>query len=761
VYVCVNPRTPILQLVAPDGEQFYTTPKKTYHVPRTWAPTSYLTGGILIQFVNLANGEPVYYRVGDGAWTRYEGAPLAASALIPRENRPALLSFKAGEDGAVATRTLVVNPPTPAPGERHGYLLWANDAERLACVEKLRKVEPFARSYQQYLSPHHQRPGEKFADARGGWRATAGDASATLANAFSLAVDGAETRADAALLAKTRLLRMARLEAVGFEDGVSRATPSKDYLNELGQTIQQFADAGIAYDFLAAHFRKADHPDGMTPIEELRIRDGLAEVAKTALQMRGNWSFEQGGGDTHWAHGYEVAIGVIAAAMPEYATPYFGVSGADGRTRNNFHAGDGTCWNPFPDQGVTWWDIATDPDLATPGHPNVRHPLRAEMLYTDDGWWVGPNDLQGDGERYCSGGLRRMLVDLNYGGMANAECRVELVEMSGYEAAFPERLHVFDFIRRIRGDTDLQPGVTSYIRRRLMHGFTLLDWDDVQNIYRAQEPRVDQSVWAFNTHYNAARHPGTKARMRAFLDEVLRSYDAKGASAPPEMESRRNVLVGAYALALCADPATIGDPDPEANLAPIVKPMFKHVVRPGERIHKTIVAMDPNEDELQIKVEDLPSGARYDEATRTMDWRPGEGDAGVHAVTVSASDGKATTERPFLMIVKPDAPSDSIPKPPANVTAVVQGTSLILSWSPSPSPDILHCVVYRDGIPVRALPGNATEWRDEAMLPGTHTRYYVSVIDRRGAESLAATPATIPHVRRRTTMTTERQRKGP
>jgi len=319
VYVCVNPITPVIQFVAPTADdQYYTTPLKTYHVPKTWDQTTYLTSGVEIQFLNLTNGETVEYRVDGGAWQAFGATRLVASELLPANDTPILLEFRNGSTGPVASRTIVMNPSTPGASETHGFLLWADAAEKADITTRLTTMQPFATSYNTFRNSYYQGSDAVYSDARGGWRSGAGMASSSLANAFAVAIDGPGAQPDLAALAKERLLRMARLEAVGFEDGVSSATPGKDYLNELGQTIQQFADAGVAYDLLASCYRSVHDPDGMTPIEELRIRDGLAEIAKTILQVRANWSFTVGGGDTHWAHGYELAFGTIAAAMPTY-----------------------------------------------------------------------------------------------------------------------------------------------------------------------------------------------------------------------------------------------------------------------------------------------------------------------------------------------------------------------------------------------------------------------------------------------------------
>lgn len=743
VFVCVNPVTPVIQLHAEGSEQFHTTPVKTYHVPRTWQRTTTLTGGVRLGFVNLTNGAAVQFRVGDGPWQAYDGTPLTAAALFGDASASAVLEARCGANGAVYRRTVVVNPGVPAPEERHGFLLWADEAERLAVAQKVHDVQPFKTSYTSFRSSYYQGSGTTFNDTRGAWRAAAGSASTALANAFVVAIEGPAAALDEARLAKTRLLRLGRLQPVGFEDDINNATPSKDFLNELGQTLQQFADAGVAYDLLAAHFRTTNHPEGMTPIEELRIREGLAKIAKTILQMRANWSATSGAGDTHWSHGYELAIGTVALAMPTYRSALYGVSGGDRISRNTSPAADGTFWNPFPTQGITWYEAATDPAVPTPGHPNVRYPFRAEFLLTDDGWWTGPNDLVADGDRYFTGPTGRRLADVKSSGLANAECRVELVEMSGYESPFVERLHVFDHARRLRGYDNPAPGVTAYIRRRLLGGWVPLAWDGASKTYAAQSPRFTSSLLACNPRYAFAALPGPRGRVAEFLTLLNIYYGfvpgTIDAATRAWLDQERKVLYNAYALALCSDPSALPEAPSEPNHAPILKPLFKHVVHPGEAIRKEIIAVDLDDDPLTVGVADLPAGATYDAVAHRIDWVPAVGDAGVHVVTVSASDGQAVTHRPFPMIVKADAPAGPIPAAPTQALAALatDGTSVTLSWVAPAGVTVAAYVLYRDGALWAVVPPSQTQLVDAEALPGTSTRYHVALYATSGAESAA------------------------
>ena len=131
------------------------------------------------------------------------------------------------------------------------------------------------------------------------------------------------------------------------------------------------------------------------------------------------------------------------------------------------------------------------------------------------------------------------------------------------------------------------------------------------------------------------------------------------------------MAINAYPLAMCLDPTQLAAHQAEPNHAPIIKPLFKHVVRPGEEIRKDILVTDPDCDTLTVTVQNLPTGAVYDQPNRRITWTPGAGDAGVHMATVSATDGQATTTRPFPMIVKADAPAGPIPAGPSNLTAAL------------------------------------------------------------------------------------------
>lgn len=749
VLFCIDPITPVIQLQASVGQQYYTTPLKTYHIPKIWEQTSYVTEGVEIGFLNLRNSEPIYFRIDGGPWELFQGRNFVAGSAFTKRNEASLLEVKAGWRGGVLQRRVVLEPDYPGQDEQHGYLLWGSDQVRETVVNKVHTVQPFARSYGIFLDSYYQGATEVFGLPRGGWCSGASRASTALANAFAAAIDGPAAHSSLSALGKQRLLRLARLEPVGNEEDVNAATPAKDYLNELGQTIQGFADAGVAYDLMAKYFRASQDPNGMTPIEELRIRDGLAEIAKTTLQHRDNYGFVHGGGDSHWPLGYEITLASIALSMPSYKTPYFGVSGGDFTSINDLVDENGKYWNPFPDQGISWYQAATDPEAPRPGYPNNAGPPRAEFLFTDDGYWTGANDLQGDGDRYVTGPAGTRLVDVLYGGLANAENRVEMVEMAGYESPFTARLQIVEYMRRLKGDGTPRYGLESYFQRRLIGGYTPLGWNAALKRYEKQPPHIASSVYVFNPLFSYSALASPKALVEEYLHYLMRYYGYEPGTYPSYIEDERKTLYGAYALALFSNPSDISHSYSEPNHAPIIKPTFKYVVKPGETIFKEIIVTDPDDDTVTLNVSGLPAGALYDDNTRTITWTPGVGDTGVYMVWLTASDGQAQITRPFPIMVKADAGSGPIPTGPTNLTVATDSSwTAHLSWSAPQGLVPAYYVIYRDGSLQDVVPGTQVSYVDREPLPvGSHTRYSVALYVATGAES-SATSAGIVSVPR-------------
>ena len=746
VEVCVNPLTPVIQFKATGSEQFYTTPVKTYHIPKIWRQTTYLTSGVQINFVNLTNSDAVQYSVDGGNFQDYEGTPILASSLFGGSNTTHALRVRCGSEGVVCSRDIVYQPDYPGASETHGYLLWKDETEKQEVTNKIKNVQPFKYSYSTYKGNWYQGLPVSFSDARNGWCSGASMAGNALANAFVVAIEGPSNASVNAAAAKTRLLRMARIKPVGTDIDIDAQSPSKDFLNELGQTLELFADAGVAYDLMAGFCRQSQYSGGLTPVEEYKIRDGLAKIVTTVLgRMHESYSATIGGGDTHWAHGYELMAGMMSLAMPTYKNNYYGTSGGDRVSTNDLVDSNGKYWNPYPDQGVTWYQVATDPMINALGYPDVKYPFRAEFLLSDDGWWTGPNDFQGDGDRYFTGPSGSKLVDVPYGGLANAECRNELTEMYGYENAFVERLYIFNAMRKMKGDKNLPLCINNYMQRRIVNGVVMLSYSTNTNTYTLENPNVATAIYGFNKYFNFASLPAARNNITTFLNNLNIYYGYQSGTLDDATRSRisdseRKYLYDAYSLAFCADPALLPSATAPLGQPPVIKPLMKYVIKPGTIISKNIIAYDLNGDEVTVTVQDLPVGASYDPALRRITWTPNASDEGVHIITVNASNNICMTTRPFPIIVKLNAGSGPIPAAaPLNFTANLadKNTAVELTWEPPSGVSNIHSYfLYRDGIFFKTLAAGITKYVDtEYVFCKTHTRYHISYINSSGAES--------------------------
>ena len=83
------------------------------------------------------------------------------------------------------------------------------------------------------------------------------------------------------------------------------------------------------------------------------------------------------------------------------------------------------------------------------------------------------------------------------------------------------------------------------------------------------------------------------------------------------------------------------DPDYVDNYPPIFVPVDTITVDEGESVVFAVQASDPDGDDLNISVNNLPTGAVF--VNNTFTWLTGSADIGSHAVIFTASDGNAST----------------------------------------------------------------------------------------------------------------------
>jgi hypothetical protein len=314
---------------------------------------------------------------------------MLTEQLFPHPDRLYRLYAATDAGGPSLERWFHYRPSHPSRHEVHPRpLLWRNDAEKQRILAHVQGGSQVHRS--AYLAlrdlPFYNGHDLPMDGARGGFRSDYERADYVLHNAFVGIVETQGFRYGGgkhALRAKQHLLGLLTLPPIGHENPLWWPNPALERVM-LGQEQMFFYSAAIGYDLLISGFRaEQGHPQGITPIEDLKLRDNLANLAMSIMQFRGNNSSKPGEGDVHWAAGMDMALMPIAAAMPTYSTHYYGTSGADGSAAV-------FPWTPYPNQAITWWDSVRNRTPRTPGHPDMDAPSRIWMVYPDSGKWSGP-----------------------------------------------------------------------------------------------------------------------------------------------------------------------------------------------------------------------------------------------------------------------------------------------------------------------------------------------------------------------------------
>ncbi|WP_168121431.1 discoidin domain-containing protein [Paenibacillus sp. HB172176] len=107
------------------------------------------------------------------------------------------------------------------------------------------------------------------------------------------------------------------------------------------------------------------------------------------------------------------------------------------------------------------------------------------------------------------------------------------------------------------------------------------------------------------------------------------------------------------------------------NLKPILAPIGDRTVEPGVNLAFSLVATDPNQDNLQYAASGLPAGAVLDPLTGEFTWTPDASQTGVYPVTFQVTDGKGgEVEETILITVEYAVPTmQYVPQSQMTVTA--------------------------------------------------------------------------------------------
>lgn len=377
----VDPKTPHLSIAATGDAQFYTRRPKVYAVPKIHEMVTYIaarTGSIAITLRALS-GANVYWRIGGGAYTNG-----GASVVLTHTN------FSSGtntleyyhDPSFVRSRTIIKNPASPSAGESPGNLFW-KDAAGLDRIKAKFLRAPYLAAWNSFKSSEsglRQKPTEWDAVQGQGKRLGGGMVSGA-EGSIGYAVNVAWPNALCALLlgwtakrsgtsaksygqyAKEMLLENVRqIDPVGANlNYAAEAAPSPEITNRGYWDAQQVLDIVGALDILSANFREDQVTGGITPIEELKVRDDLAAFNVQCLQWMGGW---RGANDAPGMWGGAMCICGLAASilLKDYSNPTFGTSGFNGSTTTYPNT-------PYPVTQKTWKQFFSTDDFTLGAYP--------------------------------------------------------------------------------------------------------------------------------------------------------------------------------------------------------------------------------------------------------------------------------------------------------------------------------------------------------------------------------------------------------
>ena len=386
-YFVVDPKTPCLTIKTQGNGQFYTTPPKSYFIPKIHDQTTYISerdGEVLIT-LNDIYGNNIYYRIvsnPDDPTKAYKSANSSSLSLTQNDfsnGTQYLQYYYEGNKSYTKTRKIVRNPQHPSLSEEHGLLLFGNH-ENIELTKNKLKVPYFSKPYsalKQYDFWNHKKAVET--NYRSGHRNVW---SKQLDHAFVALMEsndfkGAYTKSFAET-AKYMLLEHPRtIDPVGFELPHSfSGIPAKELHYRGYYDVKQIFGSAFAYDILISTYRSDQHPKGITPIEDYFIRDNLASFAHECLLWQGGYTGMFPG---MWGTSRLIGGILCTMTMPNYSTSYYGTSGFGGGNVD-------IIYSPYPDTKLTWSDVFIyDNQEEQTEYPNLQYTNTIEDMFTEIG----------------------------------------------------------------------------------------------------------------------------------------------------------------------------------------------------------------------------------------------------------------------------------------------------------------------------------------------------------------------------------------
>ncbi len=367
VLLVVNPKTPCLTFRVTGNAQFYTTLPKAYWTPKLNAQTTYIdpgsNGQVTAEIRNLYGGV-VFYSVNGAAFK----PALGASITLPDS------VFKAGSNSLryyynpanIKTRTVFKSPGFPSASETHGTYLWPNSAAYSKTLSRIKR-DPYLNIYSGYKNRGDTSTQDLWdTNGRKGLRTKSW---MPLRNAFVAMVEGWEFRRAGATkshgrYAKEMLLESTRtVDPIGFEYNHSAdAIPNREIHYRGYYDAVPVLDCLFAYDIMISKFRSNQVSGGITPIEDLFIRDRLAGFAYEAVQWGAGMNGV--GAPGMWGGARMMCGTSIGMILKEYSTSYYGTSGF-GAKKTTYPL----C--PYENDKYTWKAALYDSATPLKKYPNL------------------------------------------------------------------------------------------------------------------------------------------------------------------------------------------------------------------------------------------------------------------------------------------------------------------------------------------------------------------------------------------------------
>jgi hypothetical protein len=445
VWMVVNPLTPAMTITTTGDAEFYTRPPKAFNIPNIVEQMTVIdanSGSVNFKIKDI-NGNNIFYRIvsdRDDVGTAYTS--VGADQVILDD-----ADFSTGTQflqyyynpSNVKTREVIKNPTYPSSSEGHGNKFWVDASGWSTILDRIQNLPPYSTSWASSKAAWNAH--YSVWDLYGGTRIrfpwhsnSTGDSpyhqsfgGAEGAVAFIGLVEGGDevpATGDGKSYfeyAKEMLFGniWTRVHPIGFNVNQSSDPYASPEVAGAGYYVNnQGTEMILAYEILIANFREEQTAGGITPVEDYYIRDQLGRFMNSAMAMaRGIKPQDSPTAGGMWDTARHITGMQIAYIMSEYSSPIYGTSGM-GVNQTTYP------WTPWRDDQYTakevYYDYIvstlddTDPDY---GFPNLgTYDFQADVLWTSDGNWGGPNNKLGYADLMASEyGMLLNLVDLGNG----------------------------------------------------------------------------------------------------------------------------------------------------------------------------------------------------------------------------------------------------------------------------------------------------------------------------------------------------------